>query len=327
MSSLYSKYKGKCGIYSIINTKTETSYIGSSVNIGRRLMNHLRLLRAGIHFNPHLQYSWNKYKESDFLFVLVEECEKEELAKREEYYINTTKSTYNVDRDIIRHAHPKSIVDLIASKNRGKKRSDKTKKILSDLAKNREKNPMEGVHRYGKEAPMYGKHHTEETKLKLSIIQINKNRGKRVIAYTEEFFKEFTSAIQASIYLNIPQQNIYECLKGKRKTARGFKFKYKDMEETKEKEVKKMTYSELENVAHQMSEQSRNLYMQNQQLIQKLQEANLSNFFKRLDWLWAIINSTTPYITEEFKQKCGEEFMNNMTLSPEEDNKEEAPSE
>ena len=89
----------------------------------------------------------------------------------------------------------------------------------------------------------------------------------------------------------------------------------------------KMSYEQLENAAHQMSEQSRNLYMQNQQLIQKLQEANLSNFFKRLDWLWAIINSTTPYITEEFKQKCGEEFMDNMTLSPEEDNKEEAPSE
>lgn len=108
------------------------------------------------------------------------------------------------------------------------------------------------------------------------------------------------------------------------------------MEENKKPEMRiaskkdvpeKMSYEQLENVAHQMSEQSRNLYMQNQQLIQKLQEANLSNFFKRLDWLWAIINSTTPYITEEFKQKCGEEFMNNMTLSPEEDNKEEAPSE
>lgn len=81
----------------------------------------------------------------------------------------------------------------------------------------------------------------------------------------------------------------------------------------------KMTYEQLENVAHQMSEQSRNLYMQNQQLVQKLQEANLNNFFKRLDWLWAIINSTTPYIDEEFKVNCGKEFMNNMTLSSEED--------
>lgn len=97
---------------------------------------------------------------------------------------------------------------------------------------------------------------------------------------------------------------------------------------SKEGAPEKMSYEQLENVAHQMSEQSRNLYIQNQQLIQKLQEANLANFFKRLDWLWSIINSTTPYISEEFKQKCGEEFMNNMTLSPEEsEDKKEAPSE
>lgn len=91
----------------------------------------------------------------------------------------------------------------------------------------------------------------------------------------------------------------------------------------------KMSYEQLENVAHQMSEQSRNLYMQNQQLVQKLQEANLANFFKRLDWLWTVINSTTPYITEEFKQKCGEEFMSNMASPTEEegDDKEENPTE
>lgn len=91
----------------------------------------------------------------------------------------------------------------------------------------------------------------------------------------------------------------------------------------------KMSYEQLENTAHQLSEQSRNLYMQNQKLMQKLQESNLSNFFKRLEWLWTIINSNTPYVTEEFKQKCGEEFMYNMTLAPEseEDNKEEPKEE
>lgn len=107
------------------------------------------------------------------------------------------------------------------------------------------------------------------------------------------------------------------------------------MEDNKKPEMKiapkdgapeKISYEQLENAAHQLSEQSRNLYVKNQQLIQKLQEANLTNFFKRLDWLWTIINSTTPYITEEFKQKCGEEFMNNMT-PPEEEDKEETLSE
>ena len=95
------------------------------------------------------------------------------------------------------------------------------------------------------------------------------------------------------------------------------------MEETKEakgKEVKmkaqeprKLSYEELENVVHQMSEQGRQLSTQNQQLRQMLQESDLTNFYKRLDYLWQIINSDTPYISEEFRQKCGEEYMNMIT--------------
>lgn len=86
----------------------------------------------------------------------------------------------------------------------------------------------------------------------------------------------------------------------------------------------KLTYEQLENAAHQLSEQSRNLYMQNQQLMKKLQEADLTNLFKRLDWLWTVINSNTSYITEEFKKNCGEEFMKLMASTEEEQDTEES---
>ena len=86
------------------------------------------------------------------------------------------------------------------------------------------------------------------------------------------------------------------------------------MEENKEKKVvEKMSYEQLENIAHQMSEQSRNLYNQNQQLAQKLKEAELSNFFKKLEWLWLVINSNSTYISEDFKIICGNEFMESLT--------------
>ena len=87
-------------------------------------------------------------------------------------------------------------------------------------------------------------------------------------------------------------------------------------------EVRKLSYEELENTAHQLSEQSRQLYMQNQKLNQALQEANLANFYERLKWLWTVITSTTPYISEEFKQKCGAEFEVLMT-QPEQEPEEE----
>lgn len=87
-------------------------------------------------------------------------------------------------------------------------------------------------------------------------------------------------------------------------------------------EVRKLSYEELENTAHQLSEQSRQLYMQNQKLNQALQESNLANFYERLKWLWTVITSTTPYISEEFKQKCGAEFEVLMT-QPEQEPEEE----
>lgn len=87
-------------------------------------------------------------------------------------------------------------------------------------------------------------------------------------------------------------------------------------------EVRKLSYEELENTAHQLSEQSRQLYMQNQKLSQALQEANLANFYERLKWLWTVITSTTPYISEEFKHKCGTEFELLMT-QPEQEPEEE----
>jgi hypothetical protein len=87
-------------------------------------------------------------------------------------------------------------------------------------------------------------------------------------------------------------------------------------------EVRKLSYEELENTTHQLSEQSRQLYMQNQELGKALQEANLANFYERLKWLWTVITSTTPYISEEFKQKCGAEFEVLMT-QPEQEPEEE----
>lgn len=98
------------------------------------------------------------------------------------------------------------------------------------------------------------------------------------------------------------------------------------MEENKKREVpEKMSYEQLENIAHQMSEQSRNLYSQNQQLAQKLKETELSNFFKKLEWLWLVINSDTTYLSEQFKIKCGQEFMESLT--PPEESKESEESE
>lgn len=77
----------------------------------------------------------------------------------------------------------------------------------------------------------------------------------------------------------------------------------------------KANYEQLVNVTNQ-------LYVQNQELSKRLNELEMDDFFKRLDWLWRVITSDTPYLSESFKRECGQELMKLMT-KPEET--EESP--
>ena len=90
------------------------------------------------------------------------------------------------------------------------------------------------------------------------------------------------------------------------------------MEEKKKvtnEKPEKLSYEQLENVCHQLSDQSRVLY-------QKLQEANMANAFKRLDYLFAVVVNRTAF-PEDFIKKTVDEIIANMTIPAEEENTEE----
>src|ERR1017187_10366861 len=84
------------GIYIIINILNNKIYIGSAINLYKRLYEHFRTLKENKHKNKHLQSSYNKYKKDNFIYHLLEYCNKEELIKREQYYINLLKPEYNI---------------------------------------------------------------------------------------------------------------------------------------------------------------------------------------------------------------------------------------
>ena len=71
---------------------------------------------------------------------------------------------------------------------------------------------------------------------------------------------------------------------------------------------KKLSYEELENVCHQLSAQAQQLNTQNQQLRAALNEANLTNLYKRLDYLFEVINRDNAYLPISFKTKCANEI-------------------
>lgn len=77
------------------------------------------------------------------------------------------------------------------------------------------------------------------------------------------------------------------------------------MEETKNVE-NKLSYEELERAANEFM-------MQNQQLYNELQKLNMVNAFKRLDYLFKVIEFNTVFDTE-FVNNCRDEIMDIIVI-------------
>lgn len=78
--------------------------------------------------------------------------------------------------------------------------------------------------------------------------------------------------------------------------------------EPKNPDSRKLSYEELENVCHQLSAQSQQLSIQNKKLRELINESNLANLYKRLDYLYLVIDKDNKYLSDDFKEKCAKEF-------------------
>lgn len=85
------------GIYKIESKlKPERIYIGSTININIRWNKHLTDLKKNRHHSIKLQNHYNKYGESDLRFSILVECEKENLLKIEQEFIDSYKPYLNI---------------------------------------------------------------------------------------------------------------------------------------------------------------------------------------------------------------------------------------
>lgn len=157
------------GIYKIQSKiKPERIYIGSAINIGKRWVMHLSHLRRNIHHSKKLQRHFNKYGEVDFDFVILLGCDKEDLIKTEQYFIDSYKPYFNNCQ--------------FAYSKLGQKASDETKKKISESNKGKhsfkhsdEWNRNNSESRKGKPAwnkGIKGNRLSEETKKKMSESRI-----------------------------------------------------------------------------------------------------------------------------------------------------------
>jgi hypothetical protein len=88
-----------CGVYSIRNSVTQDEYVGSSINVAQRFIQHQALLRRGKHHAARLQDAWNTYGEDIFSLIVLEEIvDSAHLITVEQKYLDARQPIYNDSR-------------------------------------------------------------------------------------------------------------------------------------------------------------------------------------------------------------------------------------
>jgi hypothetical protein len=96
------------------------------------------------------------------------------------------------------------------------------------------------------------------------------------------------------------------------------------MEEKKLKAVQKESEEKQQKLSYeQLNEACAQLYQQNQNLARQLQQANLSNMFKRLDYLFKVVQYENVFGDRAFVDSCILEIQDALTIREEEENKED----
>lgn len=148
-----------CGIYKIINKADQKYYVGSSNNIQKRWSQHKKELNRNSHINSHFQNAWNKYKEDNFILKINEEISQNELLITEQKYLDIAKNEQDKCYNI----------SFIAG------RVDMTNEIKQKLSISH-KGLLSGENH-----PMYGKHHSNESKNKIKTSLLGRKRSKESI--------------------------------------------------------------------------------------------------------------------------------------------------
>ena len=228
------QFKPEPGIYCIENLTTHKKYVGQAINVRERWGEHVSDLYHQTHFNTYLQHAWNKYGEDDFNYYVLEYCSREELDERETYYIDTFDLLnrdlgYNRKRGgqhgggtFSKEAKEKLSESIKASytDELREKRSQQLKAIWD--------NPEERAKRIGESHPMYGYHHTDEVKKRLSElhkgISVNVKYPYKVLCVEKN--QIFENARVAAKELSLDSSCIVKVCKGERYMCGGYHWQF-----------------------------------------------------------------------------------------------------
>ena len=241
------EFEHKSGIYMCTCNINGKSYIGQSCDVKLRKCHHLSQLRNNNHFNQYFQNAYNKYKEYNFSWTVLEYCNEEDLDDREMYWIayyNTYKEGFNANEggaanrhfdrtDEFKQKMSTIIKDVwFVSDDRRKELSDKMSGENNPMfGKFGALNPAYGKDHSGEKSGMYGKKHTEEAKELNRQAHLGKKNKMSKPVVCIETCEIFASQGEAGRAKNCDSSTINKCCRGIKKTAGGYHWRYATQEE------------------------------------------------------------------------------------------------
>jgi group I intron endonuclease len=217
------------GIYTITCLIDNKILVGSG-NLHRRKITHFNHLRKNKHNNPHLQFSFNKHGEENFIFEIIEECSQELCLQLERYWIvmlgtKDKKLGYNINDPVsLRLGIPVSKETRNKLSVAGKKRifSKEHRERMSLWQKNKPKSRIS----VNKQIISLKKYNSLN---KDKILERIKKVSKPVLQYDLKgnFIREFPSINSAAKFNNIYHDAISDVVNSQCKTGGGYKWKFK----------------------------------------------------------------------------------------------------
>lgn len=168
--SIIKDNKNKSGIYKWTNKLTNDIYVGQSKSLAKRFINYFNLSYLKNRETLVISRALIKYGYSNFSLEILEYCEIANLTEREQFYLDKLNPKYNTLK--------------IAGSSSGYKHTEETKNKISQSLK--------GVYVKEKSA-LFGRTHTEETKLLMSLNKTKENNplfGKTHSDETKELIRQ-----------------------------------------------------------------------------------------------------------------------------------------
>lgn len=225
--SILSENKNKAGIYQWIHKESGKTYIGSAVDLYKRLRQYYSISRLSRNKNQYLSNALLSHGHSAFSLAILEyfdvsnlslEESKKLILEREQYYIDSLKPEYNILKiagSSLGFIHSENSKVLMSEAHKGKFLSADTKALISvaiiSLNRTGENHPFFGkthsaetkalmsLTRSGENSAMYGRNHSAESKIKMSAAQ-----GSTVFVYDSNntLVNTFTSVRKAGEFFN-----------------------------------------------------------------------------------------------------------------------------